>query len=419
MKSTLLYTLLFLPLASFAQINFGKESIKDSSFESSMIRKLGIYYNRIIAPKPGDEIKEQERKDFRHELILLRQGLTSYYLLSGEFPSALLPKTALDDSSQLKLTNSTITLASVAGSGGTLLSQIYSPNGEMFALATPTTLIVRRVNNGAIVGKPIPVTNPAYCFSKENELYVVDQLNPSQLKRIDAQGKESAIPLPDSLARLGYRIDQILPDSGLVVARRVSIGRTLVSVWNFVQKKSEFAASFNSPISNSRLEPLQTRNWLLAAYQADKQAYTLLLNQGGRLTQLPIGLVSEYKTIPDSLKLVALQTDNSLVLVDLESEPQSHTISTNARYFDWKGDTLVYWKRRDSVNKNKWALYMHNFKANTDQTGFWYDTDLRRDVPRIKLQYDKKACPIGYVYFEDRSNNTANEVCLDKLVKKP
>ena len=206
-------------------------------------------------------------------------------------------------------------------------------------------------------------------FLTAHDLYVVSQQKPSELLRINAEGKEeSPIALPDSLAKLGYRIDQILPDSGLVVARRVQKGQTVISVFNFVQKKVALTTSFGHPVSASRLEQTSAGNWLLAAYQADKQGYTLRLSQSGQFSNLPTKLVREYKISAD--KLVALQTNDSLVTVNVNAPAQKTGIAAHARYFDVKGNTVVYWKQRDAGDPDKWGLYRHEMGPNAgkDQT---------------------------------------------------
>ncbi|GAB2529139.1 hypothetical protein [Spirosoma aerophilum] len=417
-------------------VGYNRSLLDLQTFDHALIQGAGQYYYQGRAGEdfPG-------RDSLRKELALLRESLINYYVLLGKFPLAIMAPRALVDSSQRRVPD-LVTAPTLAGptalkwtpsgwvwphltKNDTCLTYTFSADSKLIALATANRLTVERVSDGTVVGTPLEkIANPTYSFSKANDLYVVDQFNLSAVLRLDPTGnKPGKLPLPDSLGKRGYRIDQILPDDSLLVIRRVVGSRTFVCVLNFMHPQKQLLSGWlNYVVNTCRLEPVKAGLWLLACRQVDKQAYHLLLASFSQVQSnsfvevIPQKLVSEYR-LDNIGNLIALQADSLLVIANLwDTSSSTTTIATEARYFDWQDNRVVYWKR--IREPDRWALFLYRMgtetkqvTANSTPAGFWYDTDLRRDVPRIVLRANE-------VYFEDRSNNTANQVEISRLPEK-
>lgn len=417
-------------------------------FDKALVEWVGEYY---FKGRAGRDSLFSGRDSLLHQLGILRRDLANYYVLKGQFLSTIMTPTILEDSSRRRVPTYTrpATLRGLSDQApaawphaitahrteagwvienqlqrDTCLTYAFSADSALMALATAHKLTVKRVRDGSVVYQfDRKIANPAYRFSATNALYVVDQLYPSVLNRLDSSGVITRITLPDSLKKRNYRVDQILPDDSLLVLRRVSDGRTLVLISHVSgrQLRPLMTIPLNYLANACHLDAVDKGSWLLAVHRTDKQVYQLVLLSPG-----PPG--SGAQPIPEPIhdyrldergNLVALRADSSLVTMNLKTtSPASVIIDTNARYFDWQGDTVVYWKQLSTKAPDRWGLLLYKLGSvphlgNNPASGFfWYDTDLRRDVPRITLRGNE-------VHFDDRSNNTRNRVRIDPQRLKP
>ena len=414
-------------------------------FDRVLINWVGEYY---FKGRAGRDSTYLQKDSLLRQLSILRRDLINYYVLKGQFASAIMTPAVLEDSSQRRVPTQTVamrlptlsatsmttlpsTLTIYRTETGwvvqnqqqrdTCLTYAFSADSSLIVLSTPHKLTVKRVLDGNVLHQLVKkIANPTYRFSASNTLYVVDQLNPSKLKRIDSTGALTTLSLPDSLTRFGYRIDQILPDDTLLVYRRILKGQTLVSIWNFIRKKPQFTSTLNYIANACHIDSVGKNAWLLSAHRTDKQTYQLRLITPGQTPtdSAPIPEPIQEYQLDRRGNLVALRADSSLIRVDLTaSSPTPVVIDTQARFFDWQGDTIVYWKQLTPAQPDRWGLFLHKTGsapggANNLPLGFWYDTDLRRDVPRISLRGRD-------VYFDDRSNNTTNRVSITSRLQHP
>ena len=410
------------------------------SLTARIILSISKFSTRLYGIKPIDSTDAEARK-IRAFVSELLDTYAKYNIQKGNFKSVFLKKESVFGAELSKLPTTSKALKKpysvrfgptkradfIAATGNTQFtfsgscpatetctSFAFSRDSSLVALYKAGQLTVRRSDTGCLAGTIADLTNPVYCFSeKQKTLYAASQSQPDTIKRMDETGELALLALPDTLNWKHYRIDQIRPDDSLFVVRRILKGQTtFVQVWNLMTGQPVVSTLFPYLVNECKIErKVSASQFLLAAYRVDSQSYELRF-----VGQVPTGQsvsawtsVKEYHVDPTSNALVMLTADSTLRVV---TTANPITVA-HARYFAVRGNDLVYWQRLIDKGANTWAMYAYDLKTGvkaTPQQEFWYDTDLRRDVPRLTIQ-DNRVC------FDDRSNNTVNYVLLDRLRK--
>lgn len=423
MKATLLLILGLLPMCSVGQpaatlppdsmntVGFNNSISGLPTFDRILVETLGEYYFQGRAGKIAPD-----KAYVQQQLTILKRDLTNYYVLGGRFKSNLLNTKSLDDTSRYKVPTEIrpLPIKATQPPPAPHTTFAYPADSSLMAVATATQLTLKRVKpDTTAIGQPLPIANAVFGFSTQKELYAANQIMAADLKRIDSQGRITVIPLPSAFPKRHYRIDQLLPDDSLMLTRHISGGKTYIEGWNFRRTKPALVFSDSLPylINGCKLTLLMPNRYLLSAYRVNDQRYSLFLTPprfSGKLIPVLNKPVNDFKVDTAHQKLVLRTADDSLLLVDPENLATITPIAGKARYFAIQGNALVYWQQRS--NPDQWALRVNSLidgRPIAASREFWYDTDLRRDVPRLTVEGNR-------IRFDDYSNNTTNYVSLTK-----
>ncbi|RIV18098.1 hypothetical protein DYU11_29525 [Fibrisoma montanum] len=420
--------------------------LDSSKVEDRLILSIGNFFRSKVAGNDLLDKYDPEATAIRKALHELLTGYSKYKLLKGDSTNYIKKSTVFQDATyvaerpepkpkiNLSLNkgagqNDLLTIHEVgkpgytikfrgdcASSVDTCLTHLLAKNDKFIAIATRGQLQVRKKESGCLIGKMGTNHRPlTYAFSdRTSMLHAIHQSNPVELFLIDTVGRLTTMSLPESLMRSNYRIDQILPDHNLLVTRRILNGQaTEIVIFNLnetqIERQQLLIKTLPYVVSQCRLEPSRSDQWLLAAYHPDQQGYHLFRHQLDTLISLTESLVKEYEFDATQARILALQNDGTLIAFDLDN-PQKLILNVkNARFFDWRkqDNLIVYWKQ---IKEKEWALHAQNINSRLTKpkNGFIYETDLRPDVPRIRLEGDT-------VRFVDRFNNTDNSVSIARI----